>query len=159
MPLASLTNRPPKPPAEAAHNRSSPGKVSGKLLVALSAMVWSGCTRKEAAERGGMSEHSLYVSLRKAHVRQWYLRELDVLRTSERARNIHALVDVGDNSENSMARVSAVKTLEAVSDVEAARGGSATMTPGLVIQIVSGDAPPRVINPPTIDHDDGDANE
>jgi hypothetical protein len=84
---------------------------------------------------------------------------IGVLRTSERARNIHALVDVGDNSENSMARVSAVKTLEAVSDVEAARGGSATMTPGLVIQIVSGDAPPRVINPPTIDHDDSDANE
>jgi hypothetical protein len=147
MPLASLTNRSPKPPTEAAHNRSSPGKVTGKLLVALSAMVWSGCTRKEAAERGGMSEHSLYVSLRKAHVRQWYLREIDVLRTSERARNIHALVDVRDTADNSMARVSAVKTLEAISDVEAARGGSATTAPGLVIQIVSNDPVPKVIGP------------
>jgi hypothetical protein len=159
MPLASLSNRSPKHPAEAAHNRSSPRKVTGKLLVALSAMVWSGCTRKEAAERGGMSEHSLYVSLRKAHVRQWYLRELDVLRTSERARNIHALVDVRDRGENAMARVAAVKALEQVGDDEAARGGyGPPLQPGLVIQIVTAAEPPRVVGP-VIEHDDGDANE
>jgi hypothetical protein len=103
-----------------------------------------------------MSEHSLYVSLRKAHVRQWYLREIDVLRTSERARNIHALVSVRDTADNSMARVSAVKTLEAISDVEAARGGSATTAPGLVIQIVSNDPVPKVIGPKVIEHDPSD---
>jgi hypothetical protein len=145
----------PSRQALAARNRSSPGKVSGKLLVALNSMVWSGCTRKQAAERAGMSDHGLWAALRRPHVRAWYLAEIDVLRTSERARNIHALVDVRDNAENSMARVSAVKTLEAIGDVEAARGGSATMTPGLVIRIVSGDAPPRVIGPKVIEHDDG----
>jgi hypothetical protein len=145
--------------ALAAHNRSAPGRVTGKLLTALNCMIWEGLTRKRAAERAGMSEHGLWAALRRPHVRQWYLREIDVLRTSERARNIHALIEVRDTADNSMARVSAVKTLEAISDVEAARGGSATMTPGLVIQVITNDAPPRVINPPTIEHDDGDASE
>jgi hypothetical protein len=140
----------PSRQALAARNRSSPGKVSGKLLVALNSMVWSGCTRKQAAERAGMSDHGLWAALRRPHVRAWYLAEIDVLRTSERARNIHALVDVRDNAENSMARVSAVKTLEAICEADAARGGfEPSQSPGLVIQIVS-DAPPKVI-----EHDDG----
>jgi hypothetical protein len=156
MPFASRTNRIPVSQAVAARDRSAPYKVSGKLLTALHAMVWSGCTRREAAERSGMSEHGLWSALKKAHVRSWYLAEIDVLRTSERARNIHALVDVRDTADNSMARVSAVKTLEAISNVEAARGGSATTAPGLVIQIVSNDPVPKVIGPKVIDHDDDD---
>jgi hypothetical protein len=140
--------------AIAARNRSSPGKVSGKLLVALNCMVWEGLTRKQAAERAEMSEHGLWAALRRPHVRQWYLREIDVLRTSERARNIHALVDVRDTADNSMARVSAAKALEALDDTEAARGGyGPPLQPGLVIQIVSGDAPPKVIAPKVIEHD------
>jgi hypothetical protein len=128
----------------------------GKLLTALNCMIWEGLTRKQAAERAGMSEHGLWAALRRSHVRQWYLREIDVLRTSERARNIHALVNVRDTADHSMARVSAVKTLETISDVEAARGGSATTAPGLVIQIVSNDPVPKVIGPKVIDHDDDD---
>jgi hypothetical protein len=52
-----------------------------------------------------------------------------------------------------MARVSAVKTLEAISETEAARGGyMPAKLPGLTIQIVSGDpAKPAKV----IEHDDG----
>jgi hypothetical protein len=133
---ADLTKRTRQ--ALAARNRSSPGKVSGKLLIALTSMIWEGLTRKQAAERSGMSEHGLWAALRRPHVRQWYRAEIDVLRTSERARNVHALVDVRDNADNSMARVNAVKTLEALDDTEAARGGStAGQTPGLVIQVIT----------------------
>jgi hypothetical protein len=53
-----------------------------------------------------------------------------------------------------MARVSAVKTLEAISQADAARGGfKPSQSPGLVIQIVS-DAPPKVIGPKVIEHSD-----
>jgi hypothetical protein len=143
----------PSRQALAARNRTSPGKVSGKLLVALNSMIWEGLTRKEAAERAQMSEHGLWAALRRPHVRQWYLREMQVLRLSERPRNHFALVDVRDNAENSMARVSAVKTLEAISETEAARGGyTPAKLPGLTIEIVSGDlAKPAKV----IEHDDG----
>ena len=61
-----------------------------------------------------------------------------MLRTSERARNIHALVSVRDDGANDMARVAAVKTLEQIDHVEAARGGSGEQVlPGLVITIVN----------------------
>jgi hypothetical protein len=159
MPFASRTNRIPVSQAVAARDRSAPYKVSGKLLTALHAMVWSGCTRREAAERSGMSEHGLWSALKKAHVRSWYLAEIDVLRTSERARNIHALVDVRDRAENSMARVAATKALEQISDVEAARGGyGPPLQPGLVIQIVTAAEPPRAVGP-VIEHNDGDPND
>jgi hypothetical protein len=67
-------------------------------------------------------------------VKQFYLAELDVLRTSERARNIHALVDVRDQLENKMARVQAVKALEQISDEMPAGRGSQSQ-PGLTIVI------------------------
>jgi hypothetical protein len=45
----------------------------------------------KAAKKAGISEHGLYKALRKPPVKAAYLAELDVLRTSERARNIHTL--------------------------------------------------------------------
>jgi hypothetical protein len=130
--------------ALAARNRSSPGRVSGKLLVALNSMIWQACTRKEAAERAKMTDHGLWAALRRPHVRQWLSRELQVLRLSERPRNHFALVDVRDHGENAMARVAAVKALEAIDSVEAARGGadSVPLQPGLTIRIVSSSPEP-----------------
>jgi hypothetical protein len=75
------------------------------------------------------------------------------LRTSERARNIHALVDVRDGSGNAMARVGAVKVLEQISD-EAGSHRSSVTPPGLTIIIENGGSltqpAPRIIN-----NDDG----
>jgi hypothetical protein len=75
------------------------------------------------------------------------------LRTSERARNIHALVDVRDGSGNAMARVGAVKALEQISD-EAGSHRSSVTPPGLTIIIENGGSltqpAPRIIN-----NDDG----
>jgi hypothetical protein len=117
-------------------------------------MVWQGLHRRDAAKHAGLAEHSLYQALRRPPVRAFYLSQLEVLRTSERARNIHALVAIRDESENDMARVSAVKTLENISEAEAMRGGFTTsQSPGLTIQIITTD-PVKVA--PVIDHDDAD---
>lgn len=119
----------------AAQGRSQPGKVTGKLKVALHAMVWLGMKRAEAAQQAGLKEQSLYVALSRPHVRGYYLHQLEVLRTSERARNIHTLAEVRDQTSNHMARVNAVKALEQLEDMPE-RGAARASLPGLVIQIV-----------------------
>jgi hypothetical protein len=131
--------------------------VTGKLKTAIDAMVWAGARRPEAALLAGMTDHSLRAALKKPHVKQHYLAELGVLRESERARNIHALVDVRDTAENAMARVGAVKALEQLSEQADDRGRSVVgLQPGLIIEIVTGPvgrAEPRDVTPrpPAID--------
>lgn len=138
MALASLAERSPIPPIEAARDRTSPGRVTGKLLIAMTAMVWQGLSRREAAAKAGISEHSLYKALRRPPVRAYYSAELEVLRTSERARNIHTLAEVRDQKTNQMARVQAVKALEQLDDEVSARRGSAfSASPGLIINILN----------------------
>lgn len=117
-------------------------KITGKVRTAIQSMVWQGLKRDEAAEKAGIKDNSLYVALRRPDVKAFYLAELDVLRTSERARNIHALVDVRDTGTNQMATVAAVKALEQMSDETGGNAGGTT-SPGVVIQIING-APERV---------------
>jgi hypothetical protein len=128
-------------------------RVTGKVRTAIEAMVWEGLPRAKAAEKAGISEHGLYKALRKPPVKAFYMEQLDVLRTSERARNIHALVEVRDGTGNAMARVGAVKVLEQISD-EAGSHRSSVTPPGLTIIIENGSSltqpAPRIIN-----NDDG----
>lgn len=96
----------------ATDGRSAPMRVTGRLKVAVDAMIWEALPRAEAAAKAGIREHSLYKALRRPPVMAYYLNELGVLRASERARNLHALVEVRNQTENQMARVAAVKALE-----------------------------------------------
>jgi len=132
-------------------------KITGKVRAAIHEMVWSGLKRDEAAAKAGIKDNSLYVALRRPDVKQFYLSELDVLRTSERARNIHTLAEVRDQTGNAMARVQAVKALEQMDDAQVA-GRSAQSVPGLVIQIINNGPPPRTIDalvtqPQAIEHE------
>jgi hypothetical protein len=102
--------------AEAIDGRSLPLKVTGKLRIAIEQMVWHGARRAEAAEKAGMKDHSLRAALRKAHVMGHYHGELRILRESTRAKNFHRLDGIAEDSQNTMARVAAIKTMEAVSD-------------------------------------------
>jgi hypothetical protein len=105
-----------------------------------------------------MTDHSLRAALKKPHVKAFYLSELEVLRTSERARNIFALVDVRDNSQNAMARVAAAKAIDSLADDPIARSGNVPLVPGLVVQIIGGPQPaaasPAIdVTPHERDHD------
>lgn len=146
MLLQSLDTQPTRQKI-AAQGRSSPGKVTGKLLIALNAMVWQGMSRKDAAAHAALSEHALYTALGKVHVRQWYLHQLEVLRTSERSRNIHTLCEVRDDKSNKMARVQAVRTLEGMSEDGPASVAGRAQVAGFVIVLREGQAP----HPLTID--------
>jgi hypothetical protein len=134
--------------AAAIEGRSRRSAVTGKLKTALDLMVWSGERRADAAEKAGLADCSLRAALRKPHVLQHYNAELAALRTSLRAKNVHRLDGIADTSKNDMARVAAVKAMEAIADQadEKQRPGAAIL-PGLQIVIVNGTNPPRIIGP------------
>lgn len=112
-------------------------RVTGKNKAAIDHMVWDGLKRSAAAEKAGLKDHALYVALTKPHVKAYYMVQLEVLRTSERARNIHTLVEVRDQTSNQMARVQAVARLEQIDDEAQVSRGSQAL-PGLQIVIVQG---------------------
>jgi hypothetical protein len=102
--------------AIAAKERSGKLTVSGKLKVALDHMLFAAASRPESAKLAGMTDHSLRTALRKPHVRAYYNAGLEVLRTSERARNIAAMARVRDTSDNGVAVVTAAKALEQLAE-------------------------------------------
>lgn len=120
----------------AAVERSAPGKVTGRLKRAIDAMVWQGLKRGEAAQHAGMTEHSVYSALTRPHVKAYYMQQLDVLRTSERARNIHRLCEIRE-AANNMPAVQAIDRLMRSDDDATGGSSSAQRAPGVVIQILN----------------------
>lgn len=108
-------------------------KVTGKVKVAIDAMVFQGLKRDDAAQAAGLKDNSLYVALARPDVKAYYLQQLDVLRTSARARNFHRLEQIRDQDSNQMAAINAIKVLEQVSDETQAR--STASVPGVTIVI------------------------
>jgi hypothetical protein len=136
-------------------NKSNP--LTGKIARAVQAMVWDALPRKQAAQAAGVTEHGLYKALRKPAVKAAYLGELEVLRTSERARNIHRAIEIRDAANNKPA-MEAIKWLHQID--EQTQQGSAASMPGFVIVLGVGEAPTIK----TIEHDklaqyDGDKKD
>lgn len=102
-------------------------------------MIWQGLPRAQAAAKGPITDHALQIALKRPHVKAYYLSELEVLRLSTHARNIHVLEEIRDSTKNHMARVQAIKALEQLCDeLPTARGGYEL--PGLTIRIIGGPA-------------------
>jgi len=132
--LIVATDKPVTRQAIEAKDRSAPRRVTGKLKTALDTMVWQGARRAEAALTAGMTDHSLRAALKKPHVKAYYLAELDVLRTSERSRNIFRLTEIREQTANQMAAINAIKALEQMGD-EAQTAAGSMRSPGVVIVI------------------------
>jgi hypothetical protein len=122
------------------HEPTSPRKpdktlrVTGKIRVAIEAMVWDGLPRAQAAEKAGISEHGLYKAFRKPPVKAFYLKELEVLRSSERARSLFRMVELREQDDNKMVAFNAAKELAGSAEDQRA-GAQAQSLPGLVVQI------------------------
>ena len=127
--------QPSTTPAPRPGDRSAPMQVTGRLKVAIDAMVWQGLTRTEAAAQAGFKLESLHSAFGKPHVRQYYTNALHVFRTSERARNIHRLTEIRD-AANNMPAVQAIRALELMDEIELGGRPGAQQIPGFVIQIV-----------------------
>jgi hypothetical protein len=115
-------------------------------------------TLQTAAAAVGLNAYKLREALNRPHVRKWVLDERRLQLDAINAGNPEALRRLRDTSENAMAAVGAIKTLEAMKElvdpsVQAGRTGHA---PGLVVQICYSDGrPPETIGsasaPPLID--------
>jgi hypothetical protein len=122
--------------AAAIPGRSRRGAVTGKLKTALDLMVWDNLKRKDAAEKAGLADSSLRFAMRKPHVMAHYNAELNALRLSLRARNLHRLDTIADGSKNDMAKVGAIKVLEQIADVAQQNSGlGSPQSPGVCIII------------------------
>jgi hypothetical protein len=140
--------------ALAARDRSLPGRVTGRLRVALDAMVWEAASRKEAAEKAGMTDHSLHQALRRPHVMAYYRSECEVLRLSGRAKRLHRLEALGGQDGN--AAVAAIKAAEQIGDEQATSPNGIIQRPGLVIVIQERETRPVTAELAVIEHDLGE---
>ncbi|WWT39895.1 hypothetical protein [Microcystis phage Mwe-JY08] len=132
--------------------------TSGKNLLALArvqrmiAAIMDGKTIKDAAKAGNMTVMRAKLCLRDPVVRKAYMRQLEDLRESERARNIHAAIKIRDAAFDDGATAATKKVaLDAARYLDGDTGGSGgttvnvNVTPGYVIDLSGAAEPPRVI--------------
>lgn len=120
--------------------RRRPRGLTRAIRTAVDAIIFDRCSRQSACESAGITERALYLALEKVEVAAYWKRQTDVLRTGERAANLHALVRVRDSEQNANASVKAVQVLEQLGDEQASRTGAGVTVPGLVIQILNAPA-------------------
>jgi hypothetical protein len=114
-------------------------------------------TLQTAAAAVGLNAYKLREALNRPHVRKWIMDEKRLQLDAINAGNPEALRRLRDTSENAMAAVGAIKTLEAMKElVDPSLGVRAPQhAPGLVVQIVNYDGSvqtfPPAPPPPMID--------
>jgi hypothetical protein len=134
---------PPSHQAISAQTRSRPGRVTGRLKLAIDAVVEEGLDPYEAAAKVGMHARSMRLALNRRHVLAYLRQQREVLRQTASAQNIHHAIAMRAGSTNEMAKLGAMKFIEAIEDEVQRRGHVPALTPGLVIQIVNNSAPSR----------------
>lgn len=109
-------------------------------------------TLQTAAAAVGLNAYKLREALNRPHVRKWVLDERRLQLDAINAGNPEALRRLRDTSENAMAAVGAIKTLEAMKELvdPSVQGGMTRHSPGLVVQICYSDGrPPETVGAPT----------
>jgi hypothetical protein len=143
-----IPNVPATRQAAAIPGRSRRNAVTGKLKTALDLMVWDGLKRNDAAIAAGLAESSLRFALRKPHVLAYFRAETAALRENLRARNLHRLDAIADDSKNDMAKVASIKVLEQIADVaEQHNRPGDTQSAGVCIIIQQAPAPAGIAPP------------
>jgi len=139
-----------------AETASKPGKVTGKLAIAIDLMIEDGISWDKAALQAGLTVRSMRLALERPHVIKHLKQRRDVFRTSVCASNIHRLAKIRDAAEN-MPAVNAIKELERLGEDNRVGSGSGMVPPGITIVVVAPtngtpltQAAPRIIN-----NDDG----
>jgi hypothetical protein len=108
-------------------------------------------TLQTAAAAVGLNAHKLREFLNRPHVRRWVLDERRAQLDAINAGNPEALRRLRDTTENAMAAVGAIKTLEAMKelvDPTPGRAGTTQHAPGLIVQIVHSNGSTETIGPP-----------
>lgn len=96
------------------HERASAPKqvrISPRVRAAIDLMVFEGAKRPDAAQKAGITDHTLYVSLTKPHVLAYLNTQQGVLRTSASARSIARIDNLADESESDHVKLESNKFL------------------------------------------------
>lgn len=123
----------------AVEGRSRALKVTGKLKAAIDFLVWQGgkTDLQDAANHAGMTTHSVRCALEKPHVKAYYNAQIEVLRSGQRARNIHRAIEIREAAPN-MPAIHAIRYLDG-EDAENARQLNAMQrAPGLTVVVIGG---------------------
>jgi hypothetical protein len=109
-----------------------------------------GMTLQLAAAAVKMDTYKLRSAFMKPHVRSWIANERRLQLDAICAANPEALRRLRDTTENAMAAVGAIKTLEAMKELvdPSVRAGVTTAAPGLIVQIVHSNGSTETIGPP-----------
>lgn len=137
MSTRAITRKPRS--ALSASRRDS--SLTPRVRKTIDAMVFQGRNRDEAARQAGLTEGAIYQALRKPAVLAFYNEQLEVLRHSERARNLHKGIELRDGAASEKVQLEAAKWLHGES------GGHGTqvnvgvqVVPGYVIDLREPDA-------------------
>jgi hypothetical protein len=135
--------------AVSAKTRAKPLTVTGKLKTVLDRVVYEGADPYEAGRTVGMHARSIRKALAKSHVLAYLRTARQVLREQARAQNIHHMIEMRRSSTNEMAKLGAMKLIEA-SDDFSGPDARTPVQPGLII-IVNSPRAPAVEPTPVID--------
>lgn len=115
--------------------------LTKRVKAAIEAQVFEGLGRADAAKKAGLTEASFYQALRKPIVLAYWNAQLEVLRTGERARNLHRLTEIREQGDNLNAAVRAVQVLEQAAEGNRAGGTNININiaPGYVIDLSAED--------------------
>lgn len=86
-------------------------RISARLKEAIDLMILNGLIRKEAAEKAGLTDHSLYTALRKPHVIAYKNEVMRAFRESEIERSFTRMVDLRDNAKSEHVNADMAKTI------------------------------------------------
>jgi len=116
-------------------------RIPSKVRACVVAMVNDGLDLVAASQLHGMRPATLRTWLHRPEIAALVREERRVYRLAISCATERALVDVRDNAENSMARVSAAKAIVEIDRDEYARPAADWVSPGITLKFVTYQAP------------------
>lgn len=113
-------------------------RIRGRLREAIELMVYEGLVRKAAAERAGMTDHSLRCALNRDHVRAFRTSLFRAMVNAEAERSVAVMVQLRDTSSSEHVRLEAAKQLAALGGVkppETPKNTRPDAIPGYIIDL------------------------
>lgn len=113
--------------------KHAPMGLSRKVKAAIDLMVFEGATRPAAAKTVGLADNSLRLAFRNPQVMRHHSEQLEVLRTSLRARALHQIDHLSQYAVSERVQLDASKHLDGGD-----KGAGVTVNVGLGVNVAPG---------------------
>jgi hypothetical protein len=121
-------------------------RISGRVRIAIDAMVMEALPRPEAAKRAGITEHALYKALRKPPTLAYMQTQLQALRESAAARTIAKAEKLMDSAQSEHVQADMTKWLAGIEGIAVVTKTESLnvhkhFIPGLTFNVINGSQP------------------